>query len=275
MSREKAASFSLEGKSIVVTGGTGILGNSFIEAIAAAGGHVGILGRNKAVAEERVRVIKEGGGNAIALIADVTSEEQLLAARELMLAEFGSIDGLVNGAGGNISQAVVQPGQDIFSLDLQALDKVMTLNLWGTVLPTQVFGRSIAENKGGSIVNISSVSAARTLTRVLGYSLAKSAIDSYTKWMAVELANRFKDSVRMNAIMPGFFLTEQNRTLLTNTDGSYTERGGLIIQHTPFRRMGNPDELKGALVWLLSDASRFVNGTIITVDGGFNAFSGV
>lgn len=267
--------FSLKGKSIIVTGGTGILGQAFIEAIAAEGGNIGIMGRNKVVAEERADAVVKAGGNAIPLIADVTSEEQLIAAKETMLAKFGSIDALVNGAGGNMPDAVVKPGEDIFSLNIDALDKVMKLNLWGTVLPTQIFGRSIAENKSGSIVNISSVSSTRALTRVLGYSLAKSAIDCYTRWMAVELANRFGDALRMNAIMPGFFLTEQNRTLLTNTDGTYTERGGLIVQNTPYKRMGNPDELKGALVWLLSDASKFVNGTIITVDGGFSAFSGV
>lgn len=267
--------FSLKGKSIIVTGGTGILGQAFVEAIAAEDGNIGIMGRNKVIAEERAHAIVSAGGNAIPLIADVTSEEQLIAAKNTMLAKFGKIDGLVNGAGGNMPDAVVKPGDDIFDLNLDALDKVMKLNLWGTVLPTQIFGRSIAENKNGSIVNISSVSSTRALTRVLGYSLAKSAIDCYTRWMSVELANRFGDALRMNAIMPGFFLTEQNKTLLTNADGSYTERGGLITQNTPYKRMGNPDELKGALVWLLSDASKFVNGTIITVDGGFSAFSGV
>lgn len=267
--------FSLTNKPIVVTGGTGILGKAFIEAITSQGGNVGILGRNKTVAEERAHTITEAGGNAIPLIADVTREDQLTAARETMLAKFGSIHGLVNGAGGNIPEAVVQPGDDIFSLDMNALDSAMKLNLWGTVLSTQVFGKAIAKNKGGSIVNISSVSSASVLTRVLGYSLGKSAIDCYTKWMAVELANRYGDALRMNAIMPGFFLTEQNRTLLTNTDGSYTHRGELIVQQTPYKRMGEPGELKGALVFLLSDASRFVNGTIITVDGGFTVFSGV
>ena len=267
--------FSLKDRSFVVTGGTGILGNAFIEAIAAEGGNVGILGRNKFVAEERAHAIIEAGGNAMPLIADVTSEKELTAAKNAMLAKFGTINGLVNGAGGNIPEAVVNPGDDIFSLDMDALDKAMKLNLWGTVLPTQIFGRAIAQNKTGSIVNISSVSSPRALTRVLGYSLGKSAIDCYTRWMAVELANRYGDALRMNAIMPGFFLTEQNRVLLTNTDSSYTERGQLIIQNTPYKRMGNANELKGALTWLLSDASRFVTGTIVTVDGGFNAFSGV
>jgi len=267
--------FSLEDKSIVVTGGTGVLGKAFIEAISQAGGNVGVLGRKKVVAEERAHQIEEAGGKAIALIADINDEGQLAAARDVMLSKFGKIDGLVNGAGGNIPEAIIEPDDDIFSLDLAALDKAVKLNLWGTILSTQIFGRSIAKNDHGSIVNISSLSSERALTKVLGYSLGKAAVDCYTKWMAVELANRYGDALRMNAIMPGFFLTEQNRSLLTNNDGSYTDRGKLIVQHTPFKRMGDAAELKGTLVWLLSDASKFVNGTIITVDGGFSAFSGV
>ncbi len=266
---------SLKNKSIIVTGGTGILGKAFIEAISNEGGNVGIMGRNKTVAEERAHEIISNGGNAIPIIADVTKEDELIAARDEMIKKYGAIHGLVNGAGGNISEAVVQPNEDIFSLNMGALDEAMKLNLWGTVLPTQIFGRAISEQSSGSIVNISSISATRALTRVLGYSLGKSAIDCYTRWMAVELANRFADKLRMNAIMPGFFLTEQNRTLLTNEDGSYTDRGGLIVQNTPFKRMGEPKELQGALGWLLSDASKFVTGTIVTVDGGFSAFSGV
>ena len=268
-------SFSLKNKSIVVTGGTGVLGKAFIQAIAAAGGNVGILGRNKEVAEERAHCISSSGGNAIALIADINSEEDLRKANKAMLDKFGSIDGLVNGAGGNIPEAIVENGDDIFSLDMLALEKAVKLNLWGTVLPTQVFGKTIAQNRSGSIVNISSLSSEKALTKVLGYSLGKAAIDCYTRWMAIELASRYGDTLRMNAIMPGFFLTDQNKKLLTNADGSYTDRGQLIIQNTPYKRMGNAEELKGALVWLLSDASKFVTGTIVAVDGGFSAFSGV
>jgi NAD(P)-dependent dehydrogenase (short-subunit alcohol dehydrogenase family) len=173
-------------------------------------------------------------------------------------------------------EAVLSPGNDIFDLNMDALRKVLDLNLFGTLLPTQIFGKAIVDTAGrGSIVNISSVSAHQALTRVLGYSMAKSAIESYTKWFAVELANRYKDAVRMNAIVPGFFLTEQNRTLLTNEDGSYTQRGNTIIENTPFKRFGKPEELAGALVWLMSDASGFVNGTSVVLDGGFLAFSGV
>ena len=266
--------FSLKGKSIIVTGATGILGNAFINAIAEAGGNIGILGRNETVANQRANAINENKGNAISLIADVTNEDQLQAAKEVFLKRFGAIDGLVNAAGGNMPEAVIQPDKNIFSANIDAVEKVVKLNLFGTVLPTQVFGNAM-EQKGGSIVNISSVSSVRALTRVMGYSLAKSSIDSYTRWMSVELANRYGEKIRMNSIMPGFFLTEQNKTLLTKEDGNYTERGNLIIQNTPFKRMGHPDELKGALIWLLSNASSFVTGTSIPVDGGFTAFSGV
>lgn len=267
--------FSLAGKVIVVTGGTGVLGGAFVEGIAVAGGIVGILGRNEKIANERANAINQKGGQALALIADVTNESQLEAACQQMLTAFGKIDGLVNAAGGNIPNAVVQPDQDVFELNFQALQEVMQLNLMGTVMPTQVFGKAIKKNGSGSIVNISSVVSQLAITKVLGYSLAKSAIDSYTKWFAVELAKRFGDAIRMNSIAPGFFLTEQNKTLLTNTDGSLTDRGQLVIQNTPFKRFGNPEELVGALIWLLSDASKYVTGSKITVDGGFTVFGGV
>lgn len=268
-------SFSLKGKVIVVTGGTGILGEAFINGIIQAGGAVGILGRNEKIANERVQNVIAKGGRAIALIADVTDELQLLAAKEKMLVKFGKIDGLVNAAGGNLPEAVVQPEQDIFKLNVTALEDVMRLNLVGTILPTQVFGEAIKNAGLGSIVNISSVVSQLAVTKVLGYSLAKSSIDSYTQWFAVELAKRYGDAIRMNSIAPGFFLTEQNRTLLTNADGSLTDRGNLVLQNTPFKRFGNPEELAGALVWLLCDASKFVTGSKITVDGGFTIFSGV
>lgn len=267
--------FSLAGKVIVVTGGTGVLGGAFVEAIATAGGVVGILGRNEKIANERANAINQKGGQALALIADVTNESQLESACQQMLAAYGKIDGLVNAAGGNMPDAVVQPNQDVFQLNFHALQDVMQLNLMGTVIPTQVFGKAIKKNGSGSIVNISSVVSQLAITKVLGYSMAKSAIDSYTQWFALELANRFGDAIRMNSIAPGFFLTEQNKTLLTNTDGSLTERGQLVIQNTPFKRFGNPEELVGALIWLLSDASKYVTGSKITVDGGFTVFGGV
>ena len=202
-------------------------------------------------------------------------EEQLNLAKEKALAHFGKIDGLVNGAGGNMPEGVLMPGQDIFSMNLQGMKKVMDINLWGSVIPTQVFGDAIAKNGKGSIVNISSMNSKRAITRVLGYNMGKAALDCYNQWFAVELARRYGDKIRMNAIAPGFFLTEQNKYLLTKEEGGYTERGELVIRQTPFNRFGKPDELKGALVWLLSDASEFVTGAMICVDGGFSIFGGV
>jgi NAD(P)-dependent dehydrogenase (short-subunit alcohol dehydrogenase family) len=267
--------FSLKGKVIVVTGATGVLGYSFIKAISAAGAALAVMGRNEKVANERVAEIIAAGGKAIALIADVQNENALKDCCQKVIDAFGKIDGLVNAAGGNVPEAVLQPQDDLFSMNIDGMKKAMDVNLWGTVLPTLIFGKAIAENGNGSIVNISSVSVPRTLTKVLGYSMGKSAVESFNKWMAVELANRYSDKIRMNALVPGFFLTEQNRTLLTNGDGSYTSRGEAVIKQTPFKRFGSPDELGGALVWLLSDASKFVTGTTITVDGGFTSFSGV
>lgn len=268
--------FSLENKVIIVTGGTGILGKSFIEGIVNAGGTVGILGRNKVVANERADLINKNGGKAIALIADAMNEEQLLDAKNKVLDAFGRIDGLVNGAGGNQPEGVLRPGDDIFKMNIAGMKKVMDLNTWGTLIPSQIFGEAIAETtQKGSIVNISSMNSKRAITRVLGYNMGKAAVDCYNQWFAVELANRYGDKIRMNALAPGFFLTEQNRNLLTNPDGSFTERGQKVITQTPFKRFGHPDELQGALVWLLSDASKFVTGSMICVDGGFSIFGGV
>jgi len=268
-------SFSLKDKVIVVTGGTGILGNSFVNAIVEAGGAVGILGRNEKIANERADAINKNGGKAIALIADAMNEEQLIAAREKVLAAFGKIDGLVNAAGGNMPDGVLQPEDNIFEMKMDGMKTVLDLNLWGTLIPTQVFGKAIADTGRGSIVNISSMNSKRAITKVLGYNMGKAAVDCYTQWFAVELANRYGDKIRMNALAPGFFLTEQNRNLLTVPEGGYTSRGQLVINQTPFKRFGNPDELKGALVWLLSDASQFVTGAMICVDGGFSIFGGV
>lgn len=270
-----ANQFSLNHKVIVVTGGTGVLGASFVRSIAAAGGKVVILGRKAEVAEARAKEVLLAGGDALAVVADVLDENSLMAAKDIILKKYGKIDGLVNAAGGNMPGAVIEPQASVFDLNMPALEQVLNLNLFGTIKPTQIFGAEIAETGSGSIVNISSMSAQRVITKVLGYSIAKSAIDGYTKWFAVELANRYGDQIRMNAIAPGFFLTEQNRDLLTNPDGSFKERGNLVIKQTPFKRFGSPDELEGALIYLLSDASKFVSGTIINVDGGFATFSGV
>ena len=268
--------FSLAGKVIIVTGGTGILGGAFIDGIVEAGGAVGILGRNADVANERANAINAAGGNALALVADVMDVEQLKAAKEKAVAHFGKIDGLVNGAGGNTPEGVLQPEQDIFTMNVEGMRRTMDLNLWGTIIPTQIFGEEIAKNpEGGSIVNISSMNSKRAITKVLGYNMGKAAVDCYNQWYAVELANRYGDKVRMNALAPGFFLTEQNRNLLTKAEGGYTPRGESVIKQTPFKRFGAPDELKGAIVWLLSDESKFVTGSMICVDGGFSIFGGV
>jgi NAD(P)-dependent dehydrogenase (short-subunit alcohol dehydrogenase family) len=267
--------YSLKGKVIVVTGGTGILGNSFVNGIVEAGGAVAILGRNKQVAEERAEAINKNGGQAIGVVADVLDEAALQEAKATILAKFGRIDGLVNAAGGNMPEGVLAPEDDIFKMNIDGMKRVLDVNLWGTLIPTQVFGEAIAQSGKGSIVNISSMNSKQAVTKVLGYNMGKAAVDCYNQWFAVELANRYGDTIRMNALAPGFFLTEQNRNLLTTPDGGYTPRGESVIRKTPFKRFGRPDELIGALVWLLSDASAFVTGSMVCVDGGFSIFSGV
>lgn len=269
-------SFSLKEKVVVVTGGTGVLGGAFVNGIAEAGGAVGILGRNAEIAKQRADNIIKRGGQAVALVADVMDEQQLANARDTVLEKFGKIDGLINAAGGIMPDGVLRPDQNLFEMNLAGMKRVMEVNLWGTILPTQIFGEAMARTvEYGSIINISSMNSKRAVTRVLGYNMGKAAVDCYNEWFAVELANRYGDKIRMNAVAPGFFLTEQNRDLLTTADGGYTERGAAIIRQTPYKRFGHPDELKGAIVWLLSDASRFVTGAMICVDGGFSVFSGV
>ncbi|MDO7851608.1 SDR family oxidoreductase [Hymenobacter convexus] len=268
--------FSLRGKVVVVTGGTGILGQAFIDGIVAAGGTVGILGRNADEAHRRADAITARGGQALALVADVLDEAQLRVACQQVLDTFGHIDGLVNAAGGNGADGVLDPAEDVFQMNLAGMKRVMELNLWGAIVPTQVFGEALAQAPGkASIVNISSMNSKRAITKVLGYNMGKAALDCYNQWFAVEMANRYGDRIRMNALAPGFFLTEQNRALLTTPEGGFTPRGELVIRQTPFKRFGHPDELKGALVWLLSDASQFVTGSMICVDGGFSIFGGV
>lgn len=268
-------SFSLSGKVIVVTGATGVLGESFVKAIAQAGGKLAVLGRNEERATLRVAQAKEHGAEAIAVIANVLDEEDLLRARTEILKHFGTIDGLVNAAGGNIPGATIGPDQNLFDAKISDTIKAIELNLYGTLLPTHIFGRVIAEKGKGAIVNISSLAASQAITRGLGYNVAKHGVDGHTKWMATEMSLRYGDKVRVNSIAPGVFLTEQNRTLLTNPDGSFTERAQKFVSSTPFSRLGDPQELAGTLVYLLSDASAFVNGERIFVDGGFNAWSGV
>lgn len=267
--------FSLKGKVIVVTGGTGVLGESFIKAIAEAGGKVAVLGRNKEKADERVEMVKQLGSEAIAVVANVLDEQDVIRAKNEILAHFGTIDGLVNAAGGNIPGSTIGPDDNLFESNVTDTIKAIELNLYGTIIPTHIFGQVIAEKGKGSIVNISSLAASRSITRGLGYNVAKHGIDGYTKWMAAELSLRYGDKVRVNAIAPGVFLTEQNRTLLTNPDGTFTDRAQKFVNNTPYSRLGEPQELEGSLVFLLSDASGFVNGEILFVDGGFNAWCGV
>jgi NAD(P)-dependent dehydrogenase (short-subunit alcohol dehydrogenase family) len=267
--------FNLENKTAVITGGTGVLGSVMAKAMASAGVHVAIIGRREEAAKALVSEIEKAGGKALAVKADVLKKDELVAARDKIGKAFGRIDILINGAGGNMPGATIAPDRTFFDLDSAAFQQVVDLNLLGTVLPSQIFGESMAANKKGIIINISSMAAYRPITRVVGYSAAKAAIDNFTQWLAVELAKKVGEGIRVNAIAPGFFLTEQNRTLLTNADGSLTTRGNLVVQHTPFGRFGDPEELVGTLLWLCSDASRFVTGAVIPVDGGFNAYCGV
>lgn len=267
--------FSLAGKVAVVTGGTGVLGGAMAWGLAAAGAAVGILGRRAEVAAQVARDMRAAGYRALPLAADVLNKASLLAAREGLMEEYGRLDILINAAGGNQAGATVYGDVTFFNLTQAAFEKVVSLNLTGTLLPTQVFGEVMAEQGSGSIINISSMAAQRSLTRVLGYGNAKAAVDNFSKWLAVELAQKYGADLRVNAIAPGFFIGEQNRDFLLKADGSYSERGQLIIDHTPMGRFGEPEELVGTAVWLASEAARFVTGIVVPVDGGFSAFSGV
>lgn len=267
--------FSLKQKVIVVTGATGVLGASFCLAIAKAGARVVVMGRNEQRAKERVADIISAGGEAIYILTDVLDENQIINARGKIIEKWGTIDGLVNAAGGNVDKAIIRPDEDLFESKIDDTRKAVDLNLYGTVIPTHIFGKVMAEKGKGSIVNISSLAAQSAITRVLGYTLAKSAIEAYTKWMASELGLRYKGNIRVNGIAPGVFITEQNRDLLLDPNGNYSERTQKYLNRTPYQRLGKPEELTGTLIYLLSDASGFVSGETILVDGGFNAFSGV
>lgn len=267
--------FSLKGKTAIITGGTGVLGSAMARGLAAAGANIAILGRRKKQADEVVASIQQLGVKALTVVADVMNEIELEHARQGVLETLGSIDILVNAAGGNQPDAVLKPDAPWSSLNLKAYADVLNLNLLGTVLPSKVFGEEMAKQKAGVIINIASVSSKLPLTQVAAYSNAKAAIKSFTEWLAVEMASKYGEGIRVNAIAPGFFLAEQNRSLLMNVDGSLTARGQKAVNKTPFGRFGNPDELSGTLIWLCSDASRFVTGATIPVDGGFTAYSGV
>ncbi|MCU7547720.1 SDR family oxidoreductase [Chitinophagaceae bacterium LB-8] len=265
--------FDVSNKVVVLTGGAGILGKGIAEYLASEGAKIVILDRNEEDGRKLVAGIKEKGGDALFLVTDVLSKEILEENKAVILQQYGKIDVLLNAAGGNMQGATISPDKTIFDLELDAFKKVVDLNLFGSVIPTMVFAEEMAKQKEGSIVFFSSMSALRPLTRVVGYGVAKSAITNFTKYLAAELAIKSGPGIRVNAIAPGFFLTEQNRTLLTNPDGSHTDRAKTILAHTPFGRFGEAEELFGTIQYLISDASKFVTGTVAVVDGGFDAFS--
>lgn len=267
--------FSLEGQVAVVTGGTGVLGGAMARGLAQAGAKVGVLGRRREQAEAVVQEIEANGGAALALPADVLDRNQLEAARDAVVEQWDRLDILVNAAGGNLPAATLEPGRSFFDLPVEGMEPVIALNLQGTLLPSQVFGEAMARAGQGCIVNISSMAAQRAMTRVVGYGVAKAAVENATRWLAVELARAFGGRLRVNAIAPGFFVGEQNRALLLNEDDTLTPRGQMIIDHTPAGRFGEPDELLGTLLWLCGPGANFVNGVVVPVDGGFSAFSGV
>jgi len=243
--------------------------------LARAGARVGVLGRRREQAEAVAAEITAVGGEALALAADVLERGQLQAARDQVLTHWGRLDILVNAAGGNLPAATLLPGNSFFDLPVEGLDPVIALNLQGTLLPSQVFGAVMARSGQGVIVNVSSMAAQRAMTRVVGYGVAKAAVENATRWLAVELARSFGAGLRVNAIAPGFFVGEQNRALLLNPDGTLTPRGQTIVDHTPAGRFGRADELLSTLIWLCGPGASFVNGVVVPVDGGFGAFSGV
>jgi len=268
--------FDLMGKVTVITGAGGVLCSTMAKALAKIGAKVAILDLNEAAAVKVVEDIKADGGKAVAIKCDVLDKDSLEAAKEKVNAEFGKTDILINGAGGNKKEATTSPDLPFFDLPLDAIRFVFELNFIGTLLTTQVFGKEMAENNRGVILNVSSMSALRPLTKIPAYSAAKAAVNNFTQWLAVHMCQNYSKNIRVNAIAPGFFLTEQNRFLLTDekTD-ELTARGKAIIDHTPMTRFGQPEELIGTVVWLLSDAAKFVTGIVVPVDGGFSAFSGV
>ncbi|MDR2954890.1 MAG: SDR family oxidoreductase [Prevotella sp.] len=265
--------FCIEGKVVVITGGYGILGSQMAMYLAEEGVRVVILGRSKEKGEELEKKIKSNGGDATFFVSDVMDEENLVQNREDILNKYGKIDVLINAAGGNMPGATIPPDKTIFDVEIDALRKVVDLNLFGSILPTFIFAKAMVDHKYGNIINIASETSFRPLTRVMGYGVAKAAIANFTKYMAGELAIKFGDSFRVNAIAPGFFITEQNRALMINPDGTYSDRAKSVLAHTPFRRFGESEELLGAIHYLISDASKFVNGSILVVDGGFDSFS--
>ncbi len=268
--------FDLTDRVAVVTGGGGVLCGTISRALAAAGARVAVLDLFPEAARRVADEIAAQGGEALALRCDVLDRSGIESAAETVMATFGRLDILINGAGGNKKEATTTPDLSFFDLPAEAVQWVFNLNFLGTLLPSQVFGRPMAEQGKGVILNISSMNAFRPLTRIPAYSAAKAAVSNFTQWLAVHMAQEYAPGIRVNAIAPGFFLTEQNRFLLTDEEtGRLTPRGQTIIAHTPMGRFGNPEDLIGTVLWLLSPASEFVTGIVVPVDGGFSAFSGV
>ena len=265
--------FDIKDNVVVITGGTGVLGRAIAIHLADQGAKVVIMGRKAEVGNAIVDEIKKNGGEAMFLVTDVMNREILEQNLADILAAYERVDALLNAAGGNMPGATIAPTGTFFDLKIEEFQRVLDLNLTGTVLPTQVFLKPMVEQKKGAIVNFSSMAAFRPMTRVCGYAAAKAGISNFTAYMATEVAKKFGEGIRVNAIAPGFFLTEQNRTLLTNPDGSWTQRGEDVIRQTPFGRMGRAEELCGTIQYLISEAASFVTGTVAVVDGGFNTFA--
>lgn len=267
--------FNIKGKVIVITGGSGVLGSSMAHYLLRQEAKVAILDLNEDIINKRVTELKKISSEVIGVVGSVLDKKQLEKAKNKIMERWSFIDVLINAAGGNMPGATIGEDQTIFDLDMDDFKKVSDLNLNGSVLPSLVFGEVMAKQKNGNIINISSMTATQAITRVVGYSASKAAINNFTKWMATEMALKFGDRVRVNAIAPGFFIGNQNRALLTNIDGNYTKRGNTIISNTPMKRFGKAEELHGTIHWLISDAASFITGTITPIDGGFSAFSGV
>ncbi len=268
--------FSLQGRTAVIPGGSGVLGSAMAHGLAHAGASVAILSLHAESFARVVDVIRAEGGQAIGIACSVNDQTALEQAATQITETLGPIDILVNAAGGNNPRATTSDTRSFFDLDIAAANDVFDLNLMGTIQACRAFGRGMAERKQGSIINITSMSGLRPLTRIPAYSAAKAAVANFTQWLAVYIAQEYSPQIRVNAIAPGFFLTEQNRFLLTDAQsGAFTQRGQAIISHTPMARLGTPDDLVGTLLWLASPASAFVTGIVVPVDGGFSAFGGV
>lgn len=265
--------FDIKDYVVVITGGTGVLGRTIAKYLAKEGAKVIILGRKENVGAEIVADITAEGGSCEFMKTDVMCQQTVKQNCKDILEKYGRIDTLLNAAGGNLAGAVIAPEGNLFDLEVEDFQKVLELNLTGTVIPTQVFLEPMVKQGKGSIINFSSMAAFRPITRVCGYAAAKAGISNFTEFMATECAKKFGEGIRVNAIAPGFFITEQNRNLLTNPDGTYTQRGRDVIHQTPFGRMGDPEELCGTIHYLMSDAAKFVTGTVAVVDGGFNVFA--